>query len=88
MTEKVDDGPIVAVSSFDIEPGTNPKSLARQAISVAADLFDALLPNLLDGDLPPRNFKWGPAVYSRKMGSCEERLKSSDQTPQRILIHP
>jgi folate-dependent phosphoribosylglycinamide formyltransferase PurN len=65
MTEKVDDGPIVAVSSFDIEPGTNPKALARQAINVAADLFDALLPRLLEGDLPPANFEWGPIKSSR-----------------------
>ena len=66
MTEKIDDGPIIAVAPFKIQTGTTPETLAAQAIDVAAGLFEQLLPRLLDGNIPTGDFTWGPIKTTRK----------------------
>jgi methionyl-tRNA formyltransferase len=66
MTEKVDDGPIIAVAPFEIQPGTTPENLAAQATDVAAGLFEKLLPRLLVGDMPVGDFEWGPIKTTRE----------------------
>jgi len=65
MVPKVDDGPIVEVSTFPIT-GLNPEEVAAKALDRAAQQFDALLPRLLNGDLSPMNVEWGPSKSTRK----------------------
>ena len=66
MTDKVDNGPIIAVSRFDILPGTTAESLATQAIGVAAVLFENTFPLLLEGNLSTGKFEWGPIKTTRE----------------------
>ncbi|MBR0801192.1 hypothetical protein JQ615_38150 [Bradyrhizobium jicamae] len=67
MTAQVDDGPIVAVETFPVNPGATPKSLLTEANRAAMRLFDEYGKRLLEAEPLPAlaDVKWGPIKTRR-----------------------
>ena len=77
MIARVDAGPIVRVSEFDIPEGSNALDLATLAYQHVAALFFELAPVLAASDtsLPHLNRQWGPRKYTR---ADYERMRAFD----------
>lgn len=67
MTRKVDDGPIVDVEMFDVEPGASHEELLRLANAAGARILQRLGPLLAAGGRPPplHGVHWGGIKRSR-----------------------
>lgn len=60
MTARVDDGPIIGVTLFDVAPGAGWEAVAGQATHALARLFIHLAPSLCAPARPPRlALSWG-----------------------------
>lgn len=58
MNERVDEGQILAVTRFDIEPGITPQKLRRQGDSMSVWMFQELIPRILSGEIGPNGEQW------------------------------
>ena len=59
MTDRVDEGAIVAVERFPIVEGMEPKDLCTGALPIACDMFELMLPGMHSGNTPRSSEKWG-----------------------------
>jgi len=77
MISRVDAGPIVRVSEFDIPERSNALDLATLAYQHVAALFFELTPVLAASDtsLPHLDRQWGPRKYTR---ADYERMRAFD----------
>lgn len=66
ITERVDEGPILAVTRFDIEPGTPPQKLRKQAEAISVSMFGETVPHILSGDIGPNGECWTGKKRSRQ----------------------
>ena len=65
MTEKVDDGPIVAVCRYGVLPTDTPSTLLSKSTDLMLGLFDGLIGHILTDRLPPITETWGPRKTTR-----------------------
>lgn len=81
MTEKVDEGPILAVKRFEIAPGTTPQKLRQQTEALSMLMFRELVPAILSGDLAPTGEVWGAVKYCRAdlLGLCDRTSEITDK---------
>lgn len=83
MDEKMDHGPIIAVSNFKPQPNIKYEELEGKLAQLGGDLLAKTIPNWLNGGIKPKEQNHNVATFTKKISKNDGLIKLTD-SPESI----
>ncbi len=84
IVDKLDEGPLIAQKSIDIDPQVTAPQLTDQLIALSNEMLIHYLPKYIDGKVEPQPQPDRPASYSRKLTKQDGNLDCNNKTATQL----